>query len=412
MHFLYNFLTYTSKIFIGVYQHFNPKMKLFVKGRKSVFDQLRSKIDTEDRTIWFHCASLGEFEQGVPIMERIKGMYPGYKILITFFSPSGYEIKKNDSIADVITYLPLDTPGNVKYFLNLVHPSFVIFIKNEIWPNYLFEIKKNNIPVILISALFRTDQIFFKSSGRFMRKALFSFDHIYVQDQRSLDLLKSIEYNNVTISGDTRFDRVSRQLEQNNTLEFVSEFKQDSICVVLGSTWPEDEKLFTGFLNESASNVKFIIAPHKIDRPKIDAFLKAVNKKWVLYSEINGKVLDDYDVLIIDTIGLLTKIYNYADMAYIGGAMGKSGLHNILEAATFGIPIIIGNNFSKFPEAIQLQHIGGLFSVKNSDEFTEIMLKLVMDIDFRNKTGMISGHYVNSNTGATNTIIRFFEDLN
>jgi 3-deoxy-D-manno-octulosonic-acid transferase len=387
-------------------------MKLFVKGRMLVFDLLRSNIGTDDRTIWFHCASLGEFEQGVPVMKRIMNKYQDHKLVITFFSPSGYEVKKEDPIADVITYLPMDTPGNVRTFLKLVHPSVVVFVKNEIWPNYLFEIKKKNIPVILVSALFRKDQSFFKSSGRFMRKALFSFDHIFVQDQHSMDLLKSIDYNKATISGDTRFDRVSKQLEQNNTLEFVTDFKQDSTCVVMGSTWPEDEQLYLEFVNGSPSGVKFIIAPHKIDRVKIDSFLKTVNKKWILYSEIKGKDLADYDIMIIDTIGLLTKIYSYADVAYVGGAMGKSGLHNILEAATFGIPIVIGNNFSKFPEALQLQHIGGLFSVKDSEEFSEILSKLVMDPNFRNKTGMISGHYVNSNTGATDSIIRFFDDLN
>ncbi len=412
MHFLYNFLTHISTFFIWVAQLFNPKMKLFVKGRKLVFDQLRTAIDIDDQTIWFHCASLGEFEQGVPVMERVKKMYTGHKLVITFFSPSGYEVKKNAPIADVITYLPLDTPRNVRKFLKLVHPSVVVFVKNEIWPNYLFEIKKNSIPVVLISALFRNEQSFFKSSGRFMRKALFSFDHIFVQDQHSLELLNGIEYHDATIGGDTRFDRVSKQLEHDNTLDFVSNFKQESICVVMGSTWPEDEQLYTAYINDSPSDVKFIIAPHKIDRTRIDAFIKTVNKKWVLFSEMDGKALPDFDILIVDTIGILTKIYSYADVAYIGGAMGKSGLHNILEAATFGIPIVIGKNFSKFPEALQLQHIGGLFSVKNSNEFSEILSKLVMDHEFRNKTGMISGHYVNSNTGATETITKFFEDLN
>lgn len=345
-------------------------------------------------------------------MDRMKKIYQGYKLVVTFFSPSGYEVKKEDPIADVITYLPLDRRWNVRKFLTLVHPSVVVFVKNEIWPNYIYEIKKKSIPVILISALFRTDQSFFKPSGRFMRKALYSFDHIFVQDQHSLELLKGIKYNKTTISGDTRFDRVSKQLEQNNTLDFVSEFKQESTCVVMGSIWPEDEQLYTEFINRSASNVKFIIAPHKIDHTKIDAFLKTIDKKWILYSEMDDRAIKEHDILIIDTIGLLTKIYSYADVAYVGGAMGNSGLHNILEAATFGIPIVIGKNFSKFPEALKLQHIGGLFSVKNSEEFTEILSKLVMDPDFRNKTGMISGHYVNSNTGATDTILSYFEELN
>lgn len=386
-------------------------MKTFVTGRRTVFKILTSNLKESDRTVWFHCASLGEFEQGVPIMEEVKSSYQDYKIVVTFFSPSGYEVKKNDPIADVITYLPLDKPNNVRRFLKIVHPSVAIFIKNEIWPNYLFELNKKRIPVILVSALFRSGQSFFKTSGGLMKRALFSFDHIFVQNEKSKELLSSIDYMNITISGDTRYDRVSKQIEQDNTLDFVEEFKQKSICIVMGSSWPEDEMVFTDYINAAPSNVKFILAPHKIDRSKIDSFRNNLNRESIIYSEMFGKDLKDFQVMIINTIGLLNKIYSYADIAYIGGGMGNSGLHNILEAATFGIPVIIGKNFKKFPEAIQLQHIGGLFSVGTSEECSEIFGKLVNDVDFRNKTGMICGHFISSNTGATKSILEYLKDL-
>ena len=329
--------------------------------------------------------------------------------MVSFFSPSGYEVKKNAPIADIVVYLPLDTVSNAKKFINAVHPSLVLFVKYEFWPNYLFELKNRNIPILLISGLFREGEVFFKGHGDFMRKALKSFDHIFVQDKASEKLLNDIDITNVTVSGDTRFDRVSHQIEQDNSLGFISAFKGNSLCIVCGSTWPEDEAVLLNYINKAPENVKFVVAPHNIDVSKSEYFRKKIQGASVLYSEKEGKELSDFSVFIIDTVGLLTKIYSYADIAYVGGAMGKTGLHNILEPATFGVPIVIGSNFKNFPEAQRLQQLAGLYVVDSAAECTEILHKLVTDNSFREKTGMIAGHFVNSNTGATNITLDYIQ---
>ncbi|WP_317125248.1 3-deoxy-D-manno-octulosonic acid transferase [Ulvibacter antarcticus] len=392
-------------------------MRLFMQGRKGVFETLLKQIDENDKTIWFHCASLGEFEQGVPIIEAVKVLLPKYKIVISFFSPSGFEVKKNTSLADVVVYLPLDTRSNAKKFIEAVHPSLAVFVKYEFWPNYLFELEKANIPTLLVSGLFRPEQVFFKSYGSFMRKALGSFDHIFIQNESSKDLLAKLDITKTTMSGDTRFDRVSHQIEQDNTIEWLQIFKGDTLCIVCGSTWPKDEAVLLDYINAS-EGVKFVIAPHKIDERKIEAFRSKINKNVILYSELKSEgalseasVLESAAVFIIDIIGLLTKIYSYADIAYVGGAMGKTGLHNILEPATFGIPVIIGKNFDDFPEAKRLQQLAGLFSVSNSEECTQVLSKLVKDNSFRSKTGMIAGHFINNNTGATKKVLAHIENL-
>ncbi len=374
-----------------------------------MYETLQQKISTTDKTIWFHCASLGEFEQGVPIMEAIKNLKPDHKIVVSFFSPSGYEIKKNTPLADAVVYLPMDTPSNAKKFISAVHPSFTFFVKYEFWPNYLFELQKRTVPTLLISGVFRGDQIFFKSYGGFMKRALKSFDHFFLQEENSEELLKSIGFTNTTVSGDTRFDRVSHQIEMDNTLKFAEEFKGNSLCIVCGSTWPEDEAVLLDYINSSPENVKFIIAPHKIEADKIEDFTKRIVKKTVLHSKIDEVNISDYSVLIIDCIGLLSKLYSYADIAYVGGAMGKTGLHNILEPATFGVPIVIGKNFQEFPEAKRLRDLAGLFSISNAAECTEILNKLILNDSLRNKTGMIAGHFINKNTGATQKIIDYFK---
>lgn len=381
---------------------------MFVDGRKDVVHILGKNISTSDKTIWFHCASLGEFEQGVPIMEEMKKAKPDHKIIVSFFSPSGYEIKKNTSLADVVVYLPMDTPLNAKRFIDAIHPSLSIFVKYEFWPNYLLQLKKKNIPTLLVSGVFRDNQIFFKPYGGFMRKALKSFNHFFLQEENSVKLLNSIGFKNTTLSGDTRFDRVSHQIEMNNTLKFAKEFKGDALCVVCGSTWPEDEAVLLDYINSAPRNVKFIIAPHKIEQSKIEAFTEKLYKqKVILHSQKDDVNLAEYSVLIIDCIGLLTKLYSYADIAYVGGAMGRTGLHNILEPATFGVPIIIGKNYNEFPEAIRLRNLAGLFSISNPLELSDVLTKLVSDANYRKKTGMISGHFVNSNTGATNKVLDY-----
>ncbi|NGX84469.1 3-deoxy-D-manno-octulosonic acid transferase [Aequorivita sp. KMM 9714] len=412
MHIIYNLLIYLASFALRIVSLFSKKMKLFVDGRKDVLAMLGKNISTSDKTIWFHCASLGEFEQGVPIMEEVKKAKPDHKIIVSFFSPSGYEIKKNTPLADVVVYLPMDTPLNAKRFIDAIHPSLSIFVKYEFWPNYLLQLKKKNIPTLLVSGVFRENQIFFKPYGGFMRKALNSFNHFFLQEENSVKLLNNIGFKNTTLSGDTRFDRVSHQIEMDNTLKFAKEFKGDSLCVVCGSTWPEDEAVLLDYINSAPSNVKFIIAPHKIEQSKIEAFTEKLYKqKVILHSQKDDVNLAEYTVLIIDCIGLLTKLYSYADIAYVGGAMGKTGLHNILEPATFGVPIIIGKNYNDFPEAKRLRNLAGLFSISNPLELSEVLTKLVSDANYRKKTGMISGHFVNSNTGATNKVMDYIAKL-
>ncbi len=409
---LYNIATYIMSFFLWLSQGFSKKMKLFIQGRQQTLSILKDKIKPTDQTLWFHCASLGEFEQGFPIMEAIKKESPNYKIVVSFFSPSGYEIKKNTPVADAVVYLPMDTRASARKFVELVHPTTAFFVKYEFWPNYLFQLKKQGVHTLLVSGVFRENQVFFKSYGGFMRKALACFNHIFVQNKSSEVLLTEIGATQVSVSGDTRFDRVSHQIEQNNSLEFMDTFKGDSLCVVCGSTWPEDEAVLLPFINTS-KNIKFIVAPHKMEVGKIDSFQKKLKHLNVRYTELEtkGKALSEASVLIVDTIGLLTKIYSYADVAYVGGAMGTEGLHNILEPATFGAPVVIGKNYAEFPEAERLQSLAGLFSIKNAKECSEILSKLTSNEDFRAKAGMIAGHFVDSNTGATAMVLEYFKNL-
>ncbi|MEX0995766.1 MAG: glycosyltransferase N-terminal domain-containing protein [Flavobacteriaceae bacterium] len=405
MQFLYSTLTAVFEKVLPVSGLFSGKMKQFVNGRKTVFQTLKKHLSETDKTIWFHCASLGEYEQGLPVMKGVKEKYPKHKLVVTFFSPSGYENKKNSSIADVTVYLPLDTKGNVKKFLNLVKPEIAVFVKYEFWPNYLLELQKRKVPTFLISALFRKKQLFFKSHGFWMRKVLKTFTHIFVQDEKSKQLLESISMKQVTVSGDTRYDRVSKQIEENNNLDFIETFISKSLCIVAGSTWPEDEEILIDYINQSPENIKFIIAPHNLKKDQIDAFEKRLTKQTVRFTEMDGKPLGDFKVFTLNTIGLLKKVYSYADIAYVGGGMGSTGLHNILEAATFGIPIVIGKNYDNFPEANALQSRAGLFSVATKEELETILDKLIENKSFREKTGIINGHFVQNNTGATQMIL-------
>ncbi|MDR9458161.1 MAG: glycosyltransferase N-terminal domain-containing protein [Salegentibacter sp.] len=410
MQIIYNLFISLTEFLLPIAGIFSHKMKLFVKGRKEIFQRLKSEIQVGEKYIWIHAASLGEFEQAVPVIELLKEKYPGHRILVTFFSPSGYENKKKHPLADVITYLPIDTQGNACKFLELVKPELVFFVKYDIWPNFLQEIKQRGIRSFLISGVFRKDQVYFKSYGSWMKKALQSFEHIFVQNQESKELLEKNGFNNVSLSGDTRFDRVSRQLTYDNKLEILENFLQDELCIVAGSTWPEDEELLLEYINSAPAKVKFIIAPHEIKAEKINDFRKKLKVSSVLYSETSSQEPKDFQLLIIDNIGLLSRIYSYADIAYVGGAAGNTGLHNILEPATFGIPIVIGENFEKFPEAKRLQQLAGLYSVASAAELMEIFEKLVKNQDFRKQTGMIAGHFINSNTGATRVISTYLSE--
>ena len=403
MRHLYSFFIAFFNFILPVLGIFSSKLKTFRVARRGVFDVLKSEIANGDRVIWLHAASLGEYEQAVPVLEQLRADYKAHKILLTFFSPSGYEIKKNSSLADVVTYLPLDTQRNAKQFIGIVKPELAIFVKYEFWPNYLYALKKSKVHTVLISGVFRTSQLFFKFYGSWMKKSLEAFNHFFLQNYSSLENLKKLGFENAVVSGDTRFDRVSRQLSYDNTLPFITEFKKQETLLVCGSTWPEDIDLLAGFINGS-NQMKTVIAPHKIDKERIEVLQNAITKKSVLYSEYQKGATLDVDVLIIDAIGFLTKIYAYADLAYLGGAAGTTGLHNILEPATFGVPIITGSHISKFPEAQDLRKLAGLFTVSSQEEAHEILNQLVTDKSFREKTGMIAGHFISENTGATRQI--------
>jgi len=406
LYFLYNLIVISASAILRVLALVNSKLYLFVKGRKETSFILKNSITKDDKVIWMHTASLGEYEQGLPILEELKRQYPTHKIVLTFFSPSGYEVKKDSTIADVICYLPLDTKNNVRSFLKATHPDIAIFIKYEIWPNYLTALKERNTPTFLISALFKENQVYFKWYGAFMRNALSKFSHFFVQNEKSLTLLKSIGFDNITIAGDTRFDRVCEILKRENTLDFMNSFKQDEFCFIAGSTWPEDEKLIIDYINGNTHPIKFVIAPHTIKEKHIQAIKQSISKAVVCYSEIDNSNIEDYEVMIIDTIGLLTKIYSYADIAYVGGGF-QTGLHNVLEPATFGLPIIIGPKYDKFKEAVDLVNQGGCFVVYNKEEFNSQLKELFTDTDDRKKKGKITKNFISQNIGATKIVLDY-----
>ena len=406
--FIYNISIHLTRFGLKCIAPFNTKIKLGVIGRDETFNILEKSIVKNDKTLWFHCASLGEYEQGLPVFDALRKHYKTHKIILSFFSPSGYEIRKNSPIADVVIYLPLDTKKNAKQFLYIIKPELTVFVKYDIWPNFLNELKSSHLKAVLISAAFRKNQSFFKFYGNELRQALFAFDHIFTQNEVSKTLLQSINYNAVTVSGDTRFDRVSSQLQQDNHLGFIETFKNNKLCIVAGSTWPEGETMLANYINtEAPKNVKFIIAPHNIKSSQISDFQNKINIKSILFSKKENDKLTTADVFIIDTIGLLSKIYSYADIAYVGGALGNTGLHNTLEPAVFGIPIIIGHNHSKFPEAQAMITNGGMYSISNQESFNSILNSLIQNEEKRMRSGHQNLDFINKNKGAVTQILDY-----
>ena len=401
----YNIIVGLAAITVRLFGGFHKKTKKGQEGRGESYQILAQELKKTDKVIWMHCASLGEYEQGLPVFEALKTHYKDHKFVMTFFSPSGYEIRKNNPISDVVVYLPLDQKSEVKKFLDLTHPDLVVFVKYDLWPNYLLELKRRNITSILISALFRPSQAYFKFYGKWFKKLLFSFDHIFTQDSGSKALLNSIGYDAVTVSGDTRFDRVGNQTTTDNSLDFIAEFKNNQICIVAGSTWPEDELLLVEYINNCKEGIKFVIAPHNMDLNQIKSLTKRIQKPTVLYSNYKNETLNDKTIFVVDTIGLLTKIYNYADIAYVGGAMGTTGLHNTLEAATFGVPIVIGKNYKKFPEANAMLSKGGLFSIRTFESLESTLNMLVNDPKKRVECGRKNKDYIEVNKGASELIM-------
>lgn len=406
MLFLYNLVISIAGFFLKIVALFSPKIKLFVEGRKNVFAILEEKIKANDKTIWFHSASLGEYEQGLPVIEKIKEKYPSHKIIVTFFSPSGYEVRKNNTVADVTVYLPLDTKNNAKRFLKLVHPELAFFIKYEFWLNYLKELESKKIPTYLISGIFRDNQMFFKWYGGFYRKALNAFTYFFLQNEKSKQKVESLGFKNVIVSGDTRFDRVNAILERDNSLDFIENFKNNKPVIVIGSSWPKDETLLAEYINQASEDVKFIIAPHNIKADQIESLKSQITKSTVLFSEKENLDLSKYNVLIVNTVGLLTKIYSYGTIAYVGGGFGNPGIHNILEPATFGIPIVIGPNYSNFAEAVSLVELNGCSVISNTVELKNSFDQLLYNESFYKEKSKICSSFIQNNKGATETIMK------
>jgi len=414
---LYNFLIHAYSFTISIIVPFNSKAKFWVEGRKNIFERLGSTSLTNRGStslVWFHCASLGEFEQGRPVIEAFRVKYPAYKILVTFFSPSGYEIRKNYTGADFIFYLPADTPQNAKKFIEIVKPSIVFFVKYEFWRNYLTELEKQHIPVISFSAIFRPNQLFFKSYGGFYREILTKFKHVLVQNQESFDLLKSIDIQQITLAGDTRFDRVKQIVDAKKDIPIAERFKANRQILMVGSAWQTDMEVLIPLMNllKNDSNLTFVIAPHELHREEINAWQKQIESKSICFSEVKTDTkLIDYQVLIINNIGMLSSLYQYADFAFIGGSFGK-GLHNILEAATFGMPILFGNKaYHKFQEAVDLVKQGGAYAIESTDDLGEILYDLRSNEVKKKKADKISQNYVLQNIGATEKVMQIVESI-
>lgn len=408
MQFLYSLGLKLYHSGILIFSLFNGKAKKWVNGRKNLFKTITERIRPGEKIIWFHAASLGEFEQGRPVIEAIRKSHTEYKILITFFSPSGYEIRKNYAGADYIFYLPFDSKKNAKKFIGIVQPEKVFFIKYEFWYHYLNSLYKKNIPVYLISGIFRKDQVFFKWYGTWFRKMLRVFKHVFVQDENSLQLLKTIGIHSVSVSGDTRFDRVAEIARQAKSIDVAEKFRDNKITFICGSTWEKDEEHILKYINESALPVKFIIAPHEIDEGHIQHIISKLKKSYTRYSMAEMNKLPTSEVLIIDNIGMLSSLYKYGDVAYIGGGFGVS-IHNILEPATFELPVVFGPNFRKFKEAVDLISSGGAFTISSFTEVKENFDNLLND-QVRQEAGKIAKNYILVNCGATHTIMKFVFD--
>ncbi len=400
MRILYNIVLFLYFKVIFLASFVNVRAKKLCAGQKNIFEILKQKVNSDEQYIWFHAASLGEFEQGRPVIERLKAEKPSLKIILTFFSPSGYEIRKNYAGADIVSYLPFDSRKNAKKFIKIVKPVQAIFIKYEFWPNYLLELNKAQIPSYAISAIFRPSQVFFKPYGSWYRNLLKTFSHIFVQDENSMELLTKFGLNNASIAGDTRFDRVVDGIVNAKTDSLVESFiEKEEKVIVAGSSWPKDEELLLRYIAEN-KGVKLILVPHEINETHLKTIDSLNKSKCLRYTQTNENEVKSSSVLVINTIGLLSSIYSYGNLAYIGGGFGV-GIHNTLEAAVWNMPVVFGSNYHKFKEAKDLVSLGGGFSINNYEE-----LKIRFDLLLTdNSAGIIAGNYVRNNTGATQKII-------
>lgn len=402
-------LLYNSGIFLysaiaWVIAPFNQKARAWVNGRKNWYDSLKGKIVAGEKYIWIHCASLGEFEQGRPVIESIKKERPAYRILLTFFSPSGYEIRKNYPLADIICYLPYDTPGNAEKFISLVNPAIAIFVKYEFWDNFISGLNRKRIPLYLISGIFRKEQLFFRWYGGFFRKILGKFTRIFVQDQESLELLKAIGIINVSVAGDTRFDRVAEIAAQAKEIPQIALFRGNEKLFLAGSSWKPDEEIIAKYINSHPGIMKWVFAPHEIVNENIERLEKLFTVKSVRFTEFTDNSADAR-VMIMDNIGMLSSAYRYASIAAVGGGFGK-GIHNILEPACWSIPVLFGPNYRKFREAVDLIAMEGAKLFNDYDDFDEILNEWISDETQYRKAATRAGDYVNKKRGATDLIMK------
>lgn len=409
MGFLYNLFIHFYQVLIKIASPFNIKARKWIKGREQIFERLVSKISIDDEYIWVHCASLGEFEQGRPIIESIKADYPNYKIILTFFSPSGYEIRKDYEFADVVEYLPFDTKINAKRMLEIIKPKIAIFVKYEFWFNYLKELSKNKIPIFFVSSIFRPNQYFFKFYGAWFRIRLKTITHFFVQNEQSRELLNKIDIDSVTVCGDTRFDRVYNLAQNALKFPLVESFKGKSKLMIIGSSWPQDEEILLPLI-EHYPDIKFIIAPHEVHSERINEILKKLNNQATVYSKAKDDNIDQSQVLVIDSIGILAHLYQYATIVYIGGGFGV-GIHNIQEPITYGKPVIFGPKFEKFQEARDLVMQKGVFSIRTKEQLNRAISLLINDQNKYQHSTKICKNYVEANVGASKIILNHLKDF-
>jgi 3-deoxy-D-manno-octulosonic-acid transferase len=405
--FIYNFFLSIYYLAIRVYALFNAKARLWVKGRHNWEQQLSGRLKANEKRIWMHCSSLGEFEQGRPVIEALKKRYPTYKIVITFFSPSGYEARKNYDGADYVFYLPMDSRAHARKFVEAIDPSLAIFVKYEFWYHYLDELKNQNIPVIIISAAFRKNQPFFKWYGGLFRGMLRCFSYFFVQDTESAELLRSIGFDkNVVVAGDTRYDRVATIAGNVMPHPIVEKFKGSGHFLIAGSTWADDENVLQHSLKDIPENWKMVIAPHEIDEQHLQKIQQLFGSASIRYSKLAKGGDHTHKVLIIDNIGMLASLYSYGDIAYVGGGFQKGGIHNILEPAVFGLPVVIGPVYEKFVEAKKMVSLNYTFPVKNSEECEAIIKKLISEENYRYAINKSIKEFMRDNTGAADAIMQ------
>ena len=402
MRFLYQLSIYFYYFAALIVSIFKPKAKLWIQGRKDLLRTLENEIKNNDEIYWFHCASLGEFEQGKPIIDRLKIKNKHCKIIITFFSPSGYEARKEYEHADWVYYLPIDTPKNARQFLDIVQPQQAFFIKYEFWFNYLYELKQRGIPTYLISGIFRKDQLFFKWYGFLHKKMLGYFTYFFLQNADSKELLATISITNTTVSGDTRLDRVYENSLQPKSLPLIEQFKENKKVIILGSSWRKEEEIIAEYIQSSKKEFKFIIAPHDINTQHIEAIKKLLKNDYICYSAMEEVHTSSKKVLIIDNIGLLSHIYQYTDIALIGGGF-KNALHNILEPASFNNAILFGPQHDKFPEAQELIKTGGAYQINDLDDLIGVINRLTLENNLE-ETQTKASDYIKNGIGATKII--------